>query len=53
MVEALAGPERELLPGLPDAQDSARAHRKVVEYCKSHRRGRKIIVDDLICKENA
>jgi endonuclease-3 related protein len=53
MVEGLAGRESELLPGLPDAQVWARAHGMVVEYCKSHRRGRKIIVDDLICKENA
>jgi endonuclease-3 related protein len=44
MVEGLAGREEELLPGLPVAQVWARSHGMVVEYCKRHRKGRRILL---------
>jgi endonuclease-3 related protein len=42
MLDGMRGKEAGLLPGFSSAQVYARAHGMVVEYCKSHRRGRRI-----------
>ncbi|WP_457606944.1 3-methyladenine DNA glycosylase [Nitratifractor sp.] len=47
MLEGLAGREEELFPGLPRAQCYARSHGMIVEYCKVHRKGRKVLVEAL------